>query len=928
MKFLQISDLHYCPEKDGRTSREIREELPVYIQKNNLQADELFVTGDYRHAKLQKDEPVEEVAQKVVALILQIAQAAGITDKKHIHIIPGNHDRSRNSQPEVTERLGRIKEAYSSKAGMFEKDDLIFLKEQFAFFQTVCQQLYGDDNPWSKNPLHTYTVLEDAVVLYLNTAIMHNRNEDRGCLIIGNDELARLLKEISNNYPQLPIIILAHHSLEFFERSEREAVEQILRSYPVLLYLCGDAHQVWWRKINDYTEITMGCIKSNEGTQATFLYGDTAKETYSAHNWDGTFGAATGWSPYEQFNNSLRQKEICLTHEIIQADQKLLKNELILPWMKKSASFQAVFPEMFIHPSLTGKKVPGSISYSELIQQYKSKSISIIGDAGFGKSTLMRYIYLFDNSNLDFLYLKATALRNPENLMSEYEKGVRALLTGRTKSSDPKTILIDGMDEAFVGSSEELQKAIIEVERRPGNITVWFGWRTENYYEQETTTLQRMLDNVISIDAWKNEMVEKYVGNYAQQMQKPELSKQFMDVAKDNETVISFSQIPFQLTLLLYLLDNEELANKKWTQLESPNATVYDLYSQFFLCWLKKERHRVTSSLPEDDVKAELYRIAKELYYGNYCVTEHTDTAITDLLVSSNVANQTKKGKVYKGFYHRSLCAFFYAKGLFDTMRTGGKLLIEELRQPLKNDVTDFVRGAIETIQSKEILRELQHNLMLIYRRAAHPRKLFCMTDMQKRIAKLSEEERFYLKNELVYLITRLPSLEAGVERFVKHAYKCEKDPYMKLDLAYGAVLTGPSRVALDYAKSLIPGSESDLVNRSWTVAYFGDVQANPYHYRDEENCSWTKAREARLKRFQSSNRKAVRFRILDFPLMYCFYESRKWNDINAEDLKIIENASIDNPEYSVEEKCFLQEQKQKLVSEYKKRLHTTTEKR
>ena len=47
MKFIQISDLHYCPEKDGRASRELRSELPKYIRETNLKADELFVTGDY-----------------------------------------------------------------------------------------------------------------------------------------------------------------------------------------------------------------------------------------------------------------------------------------------------------------------------------------------------------------------------------------------------------------------------------------------------------------------------------------------------------------------------------------------------------------------------------------------------------------------------------------------------------------------------------------------------------------------------------------------------------------------------------------------------------------------------------------------------------------------------------------------------------------
>ena len=143
----------------------------------------------------------------------------------------------------------------------------------------------------------------------------------------------------------------------------------------------------------------------------------------------------------------------------------------------------------------------------------------------------------------------------------------------------------------------------------------------------------------------------------------------------------------------------------------------------------------------------------------------------------------------------------------------------------------------------------------------------------------------------------------------------------MKLDIAYGAVLTEHSRVGLEYAKSLKPGSDSDKINRSWTVAYFGDVQANPYLYQDTRKASWKKSREARLKRFQSDKRKALKFRILDIPLMYCFYVSREWKDVNPKDFAIIKQTVVDHPIYTEEEKEFLREQKKQLVEEYEKNL-------
>lgn len=132
--------------------------------------------------------------------------------------------------------------------------------------------------------------------------------------------------------------------------------------------------------------------------------------------------------------------------------------------------------------------------------------------------------------------------------------------------------------------------------------------------------------------------------------------------------------------------------------------------------------------------------------------------------------------------------------------------------------------------------------------------------------------------------------------------------------LAYAATLTGPTKIALDYAKSLIPGSENDLVNRSWTLAYFGDVQANPHEYQDTHKVPWAKSRAARLRRFQQSGKKALRFRILDLPLLYCYYSNREWHDACKADYDIIANVDVENSIFSEEEKQFLRQQKEKLL--------------
>lgn len=920
MRFLHISDLHYHPALDGRSSRNLREQLPIYIENKKLQADELFITGDYIYAKHIEKDSIDEAVSNTVEYIQKIANAAGIKDVTHIHLIPGNHDRKRGKRKK---QLKKIRDSYSVAEGTFKPSYLFFLKKKFYFFYMVCDRLYGKDNPWGGEPLHTYRVVNNTVILYLNTAIIHDSSDDRGNLIIGTDEIARLLDKISEDYQKLPIIILAHHSLEFFNRDEKMAVEALLRKYKVFLYLCGDAHDIWCRRINGYLEITMGCLKSDAGVKTAFLYGNTKTGKYEAHFWDGKYDGRCGWAPYEQFNRSIPSKRVKpkLYDRDIQKNQDLLKRELLLPWLKSSKSYQAVFPEVFIHPDMEGTKIPGTISYSELVSQYTEKNIALIGDAGIGKSTLLRYIYLFDNSNFEYLYLKASSLRKTSAELTSYEDYIIAILTGEIgKPKKHRVILLDEMDEAFVNSPEELQRFIERLEKKSDKIAVWFGWRSEHYFQFGDIPLQRFLDNVLSLKKWSSTChIQEYVNKYSQLINKPELKLQFFNVYDKYESVQNFSETPFQLILLLYLLETGSLTTEEWKRFEVSNHDPYILYYQFFHCWVQKECSRGSSSMTDEEVLHELQRISQALYYGNNYVVTCNDTAVTDLLVYSNIKSQDKKEAI--AFYHRSLCAFFYALGIFSAITSERDKLVSVLNQPLRDDVTNFVRGALNTIQNSEQLSSLQNNLMEIYQQITEHHELTSDKAPSEMVVGLSDEEIFYVKNELIYFITRLPHQSNNVDLFVEQAYQQETNIYLKLDLAYGAVLTGPSWVGLDYAKKLTPGTEEDLANRSWTLAYFGDVQANPYHYRDDGTCLWAKSRKARLDRFQSSKRKAVRFRILDFPLMYCFYASRNWADINMEELNIIKCASIDNEEYSNEEMEFLAQQKEKLVSEYEKRL-------
>lgn len=230
-------------------------------------------------------------------------------------------------------------------------------------------------------------------------------------------------------------------------------------------------------------------------------------------------------------------------------------------------------------------------------------------------------------------------------------------------------------------------------------------------------------------------------------------------------------------------------------------------------------------------------------------------------------------------------------------------------------------------MQKKEI-EKIQANLIAVYKQTDDSSESILSSKAQCALREMDESVQFVLKNELIYLVTRIPDPTNCVPTFLEDINKKNREPYILLDLAYASTLTGPAHIALEYAKTLEPGSPypNEMINRSWTVAFFGDAQANPHEYVDKYKVPWTKSREARLKRFQKTSYKALRFRILDLPLLYCFYFDRNWRDVNETDYEIIKRTDIENPIFSEEEKTFMRQKKEVILEKFREYLPTLTE--
>lgn len=303
MKWLHLSDIHYNPKMDGRSSEQLREKLLIFFKEQNIRVDEIFITGDFRHAYFQRECNISDVAKDSIEYIKRVADSVGISSMENIHIVPGNHDLTRSEE----KKLNEILQKYDYSHGGFNEDDISCLQNRFDFFRCICQELYGNNSFYDDFSLnvHTYRLVDNHVILYMNTALACGSEDERGKLVIGNFYLYKILERIKNEYPEKQIIVLAHHAIECLSKKERETVEKLFNDYPISMYLCGDAHEPWCRRINQHIEVTVGCMVQEKNVEAVFCIGETETSSVISYHWDAKFSC---WSDYSGFNKYMREQ--------------------------------------------------------------------------------------------------------------------------------------------------------------------------------------------------------------------------------------------------------------------------------------------------------------------------------------------------------------------------------------------------------------------------------------------------------------------------------------------------------------------------------------------------------------------------------------------------------------------------------------------
>lgn len=308
MKWLHLSDIHFNPSKDGADSIYLRNRLLEFLKQKEVSVDKLFLTGDFRDASCQ--DGTDDAAEDIANYISELARIVGVKSSRDILLVPGNHDLTRNFEGRQ-EIITANKTDYSSGNGILK--DLDVLVESFEFYKKVVAHIGGDEyannlfeNVYKVNP-HSFSVTDEINILQLNTELLagevidqggRKRVLDEGTLVVGTKFVINALSLME--YSKKPTIVIAHRGMDLLNSFERKKLLHIFEDFNICMYLCGHSHDLWCDESYGIPQITVGCIKQQDGVKAGFTIGDydeiDKKIEIEAFSWEND-----RWGEYSHF---------------------------------------------------------------------------------------------------------------------------------------------------------------------------------------------------------------------------------------------------------------------------------------------------------------------------------------------------------------------------------------------------------------------------------------------------------------------------------------------------------------------------------------------------------------------------------------------------------------------------------------------------
>ena len=256
--WVHISDIHFGhgDASHGWDQKSVLAELRRDIARNAAQGrvDAILVTGDVAFSGAGRSPTEYEDARR---WLLDVAKAAGVGPHQ-VFLVPGNHDVNR-AVDDHDAPTGQLIKALRSRTtpsmpldnAMRDAGDRELLAGRMAAYL----ELAKDFGPWvGSNPLpravdrlfwvHSIDAGNGLRVRFigLNTALLCKDDDDKGQLVLGAEQIARVLTD--DPVPGELIVVLTHHPLRKGWLADDDRADAFVRDH-AHVHLSGHVHEAY-----------------------------------------------------------------------------------------------------------------------------------------------------------------------------------------------------------------------------------------------------------------------------------------------------------------------------------------------------------------------------------------------------------------------------------------------------------------------------------------------------------------------------------------------------------------------------------------------------------------------------------------------------------------------------------------------------------
>lgn len=587
-----------------------------------------------------------------------------------------------------------------------------------------------------------------------------------------------------------------------------------------------------------------------------------------------------------------------------------------------------------------------------------NKSFCLAGDAGIGKSTCLMNLYRQYNSKgwcvLNFFLSRMILYFRAEDLLKEKKEFV---LSSIQKACYKRVFIIcDGLDQ--LGDNEETlvenTRILKELKNMQynGKLYIAVGCRTEYLKKYRTLrAFECIFDAQYSINKWTSHEISELIIEIRKEILKN--NSHFSLESKQTVDLNVFDQLCVFNKEVVDIIRNNPLMCKMYCVVAASGLTCnivelknrYSLFLEFFKRILEREYQMYERKIEYDeDIEIALKVIAQyahEQYQSSFFEYPNKKSIPWPNDFQKRISYfilDMEKGWFYHHTYHEFFVAYYYVEVLKKT-NINIQQAVKVLSCLYNNMFADFISDGIKKycrerelkvrlteylvyIYSFTVFEELKNSLIHLFLSQSKyviNAKEDLMCENTRAIESLSIEKFLYLKYEITFRLGRLQNKE--VISFLKFVYyrdnlDCWKNhiftdyerAILKRQCAVGASLLCEPEIEMSYVKKMLPeyncyNLNYDLVNRSHTLIYYGDiVDTNILKYRDTGKASWELAKKKRISRLKtnivqySTTDKASCFRLFDLATLYTFlYSRKKGEQLTEEEIDIIMHANVSN---------------------------------